>query len=64
MPGPILTTTGEVVDALENPEELAAYASRRAEFRERFCPLDDGQAARRVVDYLEQLQLLSPQRPT
>lgn len=64
VPGPILTTTGEVVDALENPEELAAYAGRRAEFRERFCPLDDGQAARRVVDYLEQLQLLSPQRPT
>ncbi|OOC53027.1 MULTISPECIES: CDP-glycerol glycerophosphotransferase family protein [Nocardiopsis] len=50
-PGPLLTESDEVVDALLNIDEVAARseASYRA-FVEQFCPLDDGHAAARVVD--------------
>jgi CDP-glycerol glycerophosphotransferase len=52
-PGPMVTTTDEVVTAL-----LAAWgggdehAGARAAFRSRFCPHDDGGASARVVDWL------------
>lgn len=46
-PGPIVTSTEQVVAVL-NGEDDSAEA--RARFRQRFAPLDDGQAARRVVD--------------
>ncbi len=45
-PGPIVTSTQEVIAVLQRDESAAA----RSEFRRRFAPLDDGQATRRVVD--------------
>ncbi|MET8690211.1 CDP-glycerol glycerophosphotransferase family protein [Streptomyces sp. NPDC004732] len=52
-PGPLLASTGEVVEALR---DLDAITSRHAEayaaFREAYCDLDDGQAAARVAERL------------
>ncbi|WP_017571655.1 CDP-glycerol glycerophosphotransferase family protein, partial [Nocardiopsis halotolerans] len=50
-PGPLLTESDEVISALLDIDEVAreSEASYRA-FVERFCPLDDGYAAARVVD--------------
>ncbi|MEE2035606.1 CDP-glycerol glycerophosphotransferase family protein [Nocardiopsis sp. CT-R113] len=50
-PGPLLTESDDVIGALLDIDEVA----RRAEpsyrsFVDRFCPLDDGRAAARVVD--------------
>ncbi len=50
-PGPVCRTTDEVIDALEDLDTLsAAHAGSYERFRRRFCPLDDGAAAQRVVD--------------
>ncbi|TYB48488.1 bifunctional glycosyltransferase/CDP-glycerol:glycerophosphate glycerophosphotransferase [Actinomadura chibensis] len=50
-PGPLLSTTQEVVDALREPVALdAGYRNARAAFAARYCPHDDGQAAARVLD--------------
>ncbi|MFI9784817.1 CDP-glycerol glycerophosphotransferase family protein [Kitasatospora sp. NPDC051984] len=52
-PGPLLTTSAEVVAALGNlPEVTAEYADKYAAFREAYCDLDDGGAAGRVTDAL------------
>ncbi|MGI9155260.1 MAG: CDP-glycerol glycerophosphotransferase family protein [Marmoricola sp.] len=48
-PGPMVGTTGEVMERLSGPDE---HAGARARFRERFCPYDDGHAAARAVDHL------------
>ncbi len=48
-PGPMVTTTDEVVRALVAAD---MHAAARAGFRERFCPWDDGHAADRAVDHL------------
>jgi CDP-glycerol glycerophosphotransferase len=51
-PGPILHTTDEVISALTDPGALTLrYGSRYAAFQERFTRLDDGAAARRVVEH-------------
>lgn len=50
-PGPLMTTTAEVAAALRDIDSVAAAAGPAYErFRERFCHLDDGAAAARVVD--------------
>jgi CDP-glycerol glycerophosphotransferase len=50
-PGPLLTTTAEVIDALRDLDAVAgAHADSYARFAERFCGLEDGHAAERVVD--------------
>ena len=50
-PGPLLETTGELLDALaELPRVTAAYADRYAHFRDTFCHLEDGHATERVLD--------------
>lgn len=49
VPGPVCLSTDEVVQALQSPDE---YSARRAEFRARFAPYDDGHASRRAVDAL------------
>jgi CDP-glycerol glycerophosphotransferase len=50
-PGPMLATTGELIEALRDVEAVQReHAGRYAAFRERFCELDDGGAAARVVD--------------
>ncbi|RAJ33510.1 CDP-glycerol glycerophosphotransferase [Kitasatospora sp. SolWspMP-SS2h] len=53
-PGPLLSTSAEVVAALRDFDP-APYAERYRAFRERFCPLDDGRAAARVVDRMLEL---------
>ena len=51
LPGPLLYTEEEVYDAVKNiglvEEE---YREKYQEFYKRFCALDDGNAAKRVVD--------------
>jgi CDP-glycerol glycerophosphotransferase (TagB/SpsB family) len=47
VPGPICLSTDEVVAELLGEDR---YAERRATFRERFDPLDDGHASARVVE--------------
>jgi CDP-glycerol glycerophosphotransferase len=52
-PGPLLATSGELLDALTDlPAVGDAYAERYAEFRETFCRLEDGRAGERVVSRL------------
>ncbi|TXC91401.1 bifunctional glycosyltransferase family 2 protein/CDP-glycerol:glycerophosphate glycerophosphotransferase [Streptomyces sp. ISID311] len=54
VPGPLLTSTGELIDALGDLEAIAAAgAEAYADFRETFCHRDDGGAAGRVADLME-----------
>jgi len=48
-PGPLVTTTDEVVDVLAGPDR---HASARAAFRRDFCALEVGTAADRVADHV------------
>lgn len=50
-PGPLVRTTEEVAAALQDlPALQIAYAERYRRFQERFCALEDGHAAARVVE--------------
>ena len=50
-PGPLLTTTAEVRDALRELSDVERrYADPYARFVERFCSLEDGRASERVLD--------------
>lgn len=50
-PGPLLRDSASLIEAVRNADAVGAeYARARAAFREEFCDLDDGRAARRVVD--------------
>ena len=52
-PGPLLTSTGDVLAALTDLDAVAArHADAYAAFREAYCDLDDGRAAARVADRL------------
>jgi CDP-glycerol glycerophosphotransferase len=52
-PGPLMETSAELLDALRDlPATQAAFADRYAAFRARWCHLDDGHAAQRVVERL------------
>ena len=52
-PGPLLTTSQEVVDALRDlPVVSERYGKAYARFRARFCHLEDGHASDRVLDRL------------
>ncbi|WP_180228865.1 CDP-glycerol glycerophosphotransferase family protein, partial [Bacillus cereus] len=49
-PGPLLKTSNEVIDAIENIEEIEAeYKGKFDQFYNRFCHLDDGNAAKNIV---------------
>ncbi|MGD3110430.1 CDP-glycerol glycerophosphotransferase family protein, partial [Streptomyces sp. YGL11-2] len=53
VPGPLLSSTGELIDALGDlPGVGRASAGAYADFREAFCHLDDGGAAGRVAELL------------
>ncbi len=53
VPGPLLLTTDEVVDAIQNIDEVnAKYAACYDKFYERFCGWEDGHAAEKIVDYV------------
>ncbi|MFB4308368.1 CDP-glycerol glycerophosphotransferase family protein [Actinomadura sp. GTD37] len=50
-PGPLLGSSDEVIEALRSIDEVGrAYTAPYERFTERFCELDDGKAASRVVD--------------
>lgn len=50
-PGPLLPTSDELIAALRDVDAMSApYERAYDDFRAEFCDLDDGQAARRVVD--------------
>jgi CDP-glycerol glycerophosphotransferase len=52
-PGPLLRTSDEVIEALRSLDDVTGtYREAYARFAERFCDLDDGKAAGRVVDRL------------
>jgi len=52
-PGPLLSSSDEVIDALRDPDAIrAAYRERREEFVARYCGLADGRASSRVVDHV------------
>lgn len=51
LPGPILTDNEQVIDALKNIDTVAEkYKDRYEEFYDRFCCIDDGNAAKRVCE--------------
>ncbi len=51
LPGPLLFTNDEVVEALKNIDEISEqYKNRYNAFYDKFCCIDDGNAARRVVE--------------
>jgi CDP-glycerol glycerophosphotransferase len=51
LPGPLLQTNDEVVDALKNIDKIQeVYKERYEEFYNKFCCIDDGNAAKRVVE--------------
>lgn len=51
LPGPLLLTNDEVVDAIKNIDAIQEkYKDRYEEFYNRFCCVDDGHAAQRVVE--------------
>lgn len=50
VPGPLLYTTEEVIDAIRNIDRVTKqYKERYNQFYERFCSLDDGHASERAV---------------
>jgi CDP-glycerol glycerophosphotransferase (TagB/SpsB family) len=52
-PGPMLSTSPELLDALADLDGVAAaHREQYARFRETFCSLDDGHATERVLDLL------------
>jgi CDP-glycerol glycerophosphotransferase (TagB/SpsB family) len=58
-PGPLLSTSTELIDALADLDGVRErHATRYAEFRRTFCHLEDGHATERVLD------LLFPSTPT
>jgi len=53
VPGPVLTTSDEVIVALGDLDSVAAASRARYDrFAAKFCPLDDGKAGARVCDRL------------
>lgn len=50
LPGPVVQTNDELVDALRHLDEVTEqYRERYEQFYEKFCHIDDGKAAERVV---------------
>jgi CDP-glycerol glycerophosphotransferase len=52
-PGPLLSTSDQVIDAITDIDRISVeYAERYDRFRMTFCPHDDGHATDRVLDLL------------
>ncbi|TYP86950.1 CDP-glycerol glycerophosphotransferase family protein [Blastococcus xanthinilyticus] len=52
-PGPLVSTSSELVSAIADIDAVsAAHAERYARFRETFCHLEDGAATQRVLDLI------------
>ncbi|WP_396953696.1 CDP-glycerol glycerophosphotransferase family protein [Neobacillus mesonae] len=48
-PGPLVQTTEEVIDAIKGYDKSEIYSNKMNEFYQKFCYLEDGHAAERVV---------------
>ncbi|MBE6498979.1 MAG: bifunctional glycosyltransferase family 2 protein/CDP-glycerol:glycerophosphate glycerophosphotransferase [Methanobrevibacter thaueri] len=54
VPGPLLKTTDEIIDAIINIEDVKAeYKEKYDIFYERFCGIEDGDASKRIVDNIK-----------
>ncbi|MGE7121268.1 CDP-glycerol glycerophosphotransferase family protein [Peribacillus sp. NPDC046944] len=50
-PGPFLKTTEDIIESITNIDEInRQYETRYSLFREKYCGIEDGQAAKRIVD--------------
>jgi CDP-glycerol glycerophosphotransferase (TagB/SpsB family) len=64
-PGPLVSTSKELVDAIADLDAVSAqHAERYARFRETFCHLEDGAATERVLDLLFPPGTPAPGTPT
>jgi CDP-glycerol glycerophosphotransferase len=60
-PGPVVETQADLLDTIKELDAVdAAYATRRAAWRDRFAPYDDGHAGERVVEHLVAAGWLDP----
>lgn len=50
LPGPVTTTEEELVQAIERQIQKFAYRDKQLSFNRRFNPLEDGDAAKRVIE--------------
>jgi CDP-glycerol glycerophosphotransferase len=51
VPGPLLKTTEEVIDAIENIDSIKAeYHDKYDRFYDEFCSIEDGNASKRIVE--------------
>jgi CDP-glycerol glycerophosphotransferase (TagB/SpsB family) len=51
LPGPVIKTGKELLEAIQNIDQVSKeYKERYEEFYNRFCGLEDGNAAKRVLD--------------
>lgn len=51
IPGPILKTTEEVIEAIKNIDEIKIrYEDKYNEFYNKYCHLEDGNSSKRIVD--------------
>ena len=51
LPGPILETQEEVINAIQDVEKVKAeYAEKYRKFNEKFNYLDDAEASKRVIE--------------
>jgi CDP-glycerol glycerophosphotransferase len=51
VPGPLLKTTDEIIDAIENIDKVnEEYKEKYDQFYERFCSIEDGNASKRIVE--------------
>ncbi|KZX11793.1 bifunctional glycosyltransferase/CDP-glycerol:glycerophosphate glycerophosphotransferase [Methanobrevibacter oralis] len=51
VPGPLLKTTDEVINAIKNIEDISEeYKEKYDDFYNKFCMIEDGNASKRIVD--------------
>ena len=51
VPGPLLFTTEEIIDSIQNIERIQKeYHEKYEEFYNRFCYVDDGNSSKRIVE--------------
>jgi CDP-glycerol glycerophosphotransferase len=52
-PGPLVNNTDEIIENINNIDDIKMkYNKKYKAFQEKYCPLEDGNASKRVVDRL------------